>query len=508
MPAQHILTPEEIARRCHAVSPALGRRWQVVINLAESVRHNHGVAYLVGGAVRDLLLGFVPEDFDIEIHGLSAETVEEIVRRHGQTSSVGRSYGVLKLHCEGRDIDVALPRHDTKTGAGHRDFSVGIDPHMGIAAAAERRDFTIGAIYGEILTGALHDPFGGIVDLQNKTLRVVHPKKFVEDPLRLLRALQLAARFELTAEPATMLILRELVAEMGVLSRERIHGEWLKILQAKHVSLGLQLGRSTGYFEAWLPELSALWNTPQPPRAHPEGSVWDHSLLVVDEIPAVAKRFDISPDRYPLVVLAGLLHDVGKSITTRHTASGFDAPQHAQAGIEPTRAVLSRLGFQDREIRVVVALVAHHQHPHQLYGLTLHGQSPTVGQLRRLQRELEPATLSEVLTLAIANTLGRGPFTQPDGLVAMPSSDPAENWWRKKIDDEKLNEPLEPILTGRDLVERNWPTGPLIGEAVHLADQLGLHGFSRAEVLHILDSITTPSDVVSSLRDLVQAEGA
>ncbi len=508
MPAQHIITPEEIARRCHAADPALGRRWQVVINMAEAVHREHGVAYLVGGAVRDLLLGHVPEDFDIEVHDLSAEAVETIVQRYGQTSSVGRSYGVLKLHCEGRDIDIALPRHDTRVGAGHKDFSVGIDPHMGIATAAERRDFTIGAIYLEILTGKSHDPFGGIIDLQNKILRVVHPKKFIEDPLRLLRALQLAARFELTAEPATMLILRELVPDMGALSRERIHGEWLKMLQAAHVSLGLQLGRSVGYFEAWHPELSALWNTPQPPRTHPEGSVWDHSLLVVDEIHAIAKRFDVTPERYPLVVLAGLLHDIGKAVTTRHTASGFDAPQHAQAGIEPARVVMSRLGFQEREIRVVVALVAYHQHPHRLYELTHHSQPPSAGQFRRLQRDLGPASLSELLVLAVANTLGRGPFTQSDGLVAMPVVDPAENWWRKKIDEEKLNEPLEPILTGRDLVERDWPTGPMIGEAVHLADRLGLHGFSRAEVLHILDTVKTPSEIVASLRDLVHAEGA
>jgi len=170
---------------------------RAVLVLADRVKDKGGRALLVGGCVRDMLLMVEPKDFDIEVYGIAPQHLEEIVKSLGAASEIGKAFAVLKLHIDGTDIDVALPRTDSKTAPGHTGFAVHADPSMTYVEAARRRDFTINAILLDPLTGEIVDPHHGAEDLQTKTLRVVDPVSFGHDPLRVLRGLQFVARFSL-----------------------------------------------------------------------------------------------------------------------------------------------------------------------------------------------------------------------------------------------------------------------------------------------------------------------
>lgn len=172
--------------------------------------HTGGKVYAVGGFVRDYLLKGIPNDMDIEIHGVVLNDVREILKgEFGSINEVGKSFGVFKVG----EFDISLPRKDSKTSPGHKGFDINVDPFMGIKEALRRRDFTINAMAyhsdGECLT--LHDPYGGYDDLKNKILRIVDPQTFVEDPLRVLRGVQFASRFNLSIDPETFRLMRSLI---------------------------------------------------------------------------------------------------------------------------------------------------------------------------------------------------------------------------------------------------------------------------------------------------------
>ncbi len=507
-PNEHALTfpPELVRERLASADPELATTWEAVTTFAAEVEQTGGRAYLVGGAVRDQVLGRRPKDFDVEVHGLPAAIVERLAQNLGSVKSVGQSFGVMKIRHGQHNLDISLPRRETKTGAGHRDFSVGIDPQMDLRSAAGRRDFTLGAIYQDIVSGAVEDPYGGVPDLRAGILRMVRRETFLEDPLRVLRGMQFAARFGLTAEPSTVATMREMVPEMGNLSPERIRDEWKKLVLADRPSLGLQLGRETGYVEQWQPELSALWTTPQDPHHHPEGDVWNHTLLVLDQLKRVMVGQKFSTESRLVIALAALTHDFGKPDTTRNVEGQFVAHGHEAAGLAPAQTFLTRLGFEQKVIDRVLPLVAAHLRPEQLWRATQQGIPPKPASFRRLQRDIEPSTIEELVAVTTADQLGRGPFPRPDGLVSMPDHYDGADWWIQQIIAEKLHQPAEPILWGRDLVEHGWPPGPMIGEAVRLVEQLSLGGLSRQEALQIIDSAGSPTEAITSLESLVAAE--
>ncbi len=505
---QKNLNPKNLLEQCAAVSSDFGKLCQAVFDFAAEVKKAGGQAFFVGGAVRDQLLGLTPKDFDIEVHGLDSAHVETLAKKLGPAQSIGLSFGILKISNAGHDIDISLPRRETKTGAGHRDFSVGIDPQMGLTEAARRREYTISAIYLNIVTGQLEDPYHGAADLRKKLLRMVDKKTFVEDPLRLLRGMQLVARFGLTVDPDTLTAMQEIVPNMGHLSAERVRTEWQKLVLAERPSLGLQLGRTSGYIEQWLPELSALWTTPQDPRHHPEGNVWDHTLLVIDRICGLAAVAKATPDVQLILALSALAHDLGKPDTTRNVEGRFVSLSHESVGLTATESLLVRLGFEEKLRRRVGALVRNHLRPDQIFQAARAGIEPKLSVFRRLIHDLRPATLPEAIFLATADQLGRGPWPRPDGLMAMPEHYDGLEWWTATIAKNKLDQPLEPILWGHDLVARGWPAGPMIGEAVRLADQLAMIGFSRRDVLQVLATVTKPEETITALRSLVQSESS
>ena len=308
--------------------------------IASIVREHGGRALVVGGWVRDRLLGRPGKDVDLEVYGLPAPRLKPLLDSLGPVNTVGESFTVYKV----LDVDVSLPRRESKIGRGHRAFEVSGDPDMAPEDAARRRDFTVNAIAWDPLTDAYLDPFDGRRDLlERRLLRAVDPRTFGDDSLRVLRGIQFAARFDLQMDPGTKEICRRI--PLDDLPAERIWGEMEKLLLlANRPSAGFALALDLGVIDRLFPELKALVGCPQEPEWHPEGDVWVHTLLVIDE--ARRRIDDLDRPRQLTVMLGAVCHDLGKPPTTAFVDGRIRSIDHEQAGVAPTAALLGRLNVQ------------------------------------------------------------------------------------------------------------------------------------------------------------------
>jgi tRNA nucleotidyltransferase (CCA-adding enzyme) len=418
---------------------------ELVTRLAGAIRDEGGRALIVGGWVRDQLLGRDSKDFDIEVFGIEAGRLRAILERFGRVDAVGESFTVYKVG----GIDVSLPRRESKIGRGHRGFAVEGDPNLSLEEAARRRDFTINAMSRDPLTGELIDPFGGAADLEARILRMVDPATFGDDSLRVLRCVQFAARFELTIDPATADVCRSL--PLDDLPAERIWGEFEKLLLgAERPSIGLALAWELGVIHKLLPELVPLADTPQDPEWHPEGDVWTHTLMVVDE--ARRRIDDLEHGPAVAMMLAALLHDIGKPQTTVVANGRIRSPGHEEAGVEPATRVLDRLnvwtidGYDVR--RSVLGLVAQHLKP------SAFRKAPTPvsdGAFRRLAQKVDLELLAR---FAKADCHGRaGTFDCSD-----------MDWFLERARSLGVEHaPPAPLVMGRHLLELGVRPGPGMG---------------------------------------------
>ncbi|MFA6317541.1 MAG: polynucleotide adenylyltransferase, partial [Elusimicrobiota bacterium] len=335
---------------------ALGR---ALDKICRAVHEAGGRALVVGGSVRDALIGLPAKDLDVEVYGVEPTRLQELLKAHFNVSLVGQAFGVIKIL--GVSMDVSIPRRESKSGLGHKGFDVLSDPGLSLEEASSRRDFTVNAMALDPATGELFDPHGGRKDLEARVLRHVS-EKFREDPLRVLRGMQFAARFELTPAPETVALCRSIEPEG--LASERVFEEWRKlILQGSRPSLGLTFLKDTGWLSHY-PELEALVGCEQEPEWHPEGDVWAHTLHGMD---AFARR-RIGDEAEDIVVgFAVLCHDFGKPSTTRFEDGRIRSWEHEEAGGEPCRRFLERLTNQAGLIASVLPLVTAHMRPDELF---------------------------------------------------------------------------------------------------------------------------------------------
>ncbi|MGB1127655.1 MAG: CCA tRNA nucleotidyltransferase [Opitutales bacterium] len=426
-----------------------------VAKIAEQLKATGGRACLVGGCVRDALLGIPAKDIDMEVYGLDIDVVESTLKPYFRLDTVGRSFGVLIV--KGADIDIALPRRESKTGPKHTDFAVEGDPGMSPEEAASRRDFTINAISCDPLSGEIIDPFAGTADLKARRLRHVSDA-FSEDPLRVLRGMQFIARFNLKAEPETIALCRQLSPD--ALPAERLWEEWKKlILKGESISAGLSFLRACGWLQ-YFPELEALVGCEQDPQWHPEGDVWTHTLHALD---AFAKH-RIDDTWEDLVVgLAVLCHDFGKPETSYADEEGrIRCPRHDVEGVPVAQAFLKRLTRQKKIFEDVLPLVEQHMRP-----LALYRDGAGDSAIRRLAARVE--RVDRLVRVAHADKNGRPPI---------PPDDFPEGKWlleRAAALAIKDNAP-KPILLGRHLIELGIHPGPSFGRILDCAYEAQLDG--------------------------------
>jgi tRNA nucleotidyltransferase (CCA-adding enzyme) len=440
--------------------------------IVQAVHDAGGRALVVGGWVRDRLMNRPSKDIDIEVYGLPADRLRTLLAAFGPVNAVGESFTVYKV----ADIDVSLPRRESKAGRGHKGFEVHGDPFLSPVEAARRRDFTINAIAWDPLTGDYVDPFDGRGDIDRRVLKAVDPATFPEDSLRVLRAMQFAARFEFDLEPGTAELCRRI--PLDDLPAERIWGELQKLLlEARRPSIGFSLALELGVVDRLFPELKALVGCPQEPEWHPEGDVWVHTLMVIDE--ARTRIDDLDRPRQIAVMLGAVCHDLGKPPTTAFLDGRIRSIDHEQAGVEPATAVLDRLnihsvgGFDVR--KQVLGITAHHLKP----GMFAMSKTPVSdGAFRRLAQKVDLELLARV---AASDCRGRGGDFD---------CSPMDRFLERARQLGVQHAPPAPLVLGRHLLTLGVAPGPRMGEILRAVYERQLDG-----------SITTVEDGIAFARE-------
>jgi tRNA nucleotidyltransferase (CCA-adding enzyme) len=444
------------------------------IRIAERVSEAGGRALIVGGWVRDRIMGRPCKDVDLEVYGLDASRLRELLAEFGSVNTVGESFTVYKVV----DVDVALPRRESRTGRGHKGFEVTGDPRLSFEEAARRRDITINAIGWDPLTSGYIDPFNGRRDLDARLLRAVDLETFGEDSLRVLRVIQFAARFEFALDAATADLCRTI--PLDDLPAERIWGEVEKLLlHAARPSIGFRLALDLAVIDKLFPEVKALVGCEQEPEWHPEGDVWVHTLMVIDE---ARKRIDdLDRPRQVSVMLGALCHDLGKPPTTAFVDGRIRSIDHEQAGVAPATAVLDRLnihtmdGFDVR--REVLGITAHHLKP----GMFRQSRTPVGdGAFRRLAQKVDLELLARV---AKSDCLGRtGGFDCS-----------AMDWFLERARQLGVEHaPPAPLVMGRHLLALGMNPGPRVGVVLKQIYEKQLDG-----------SIVTLDDGIALAREIL-----
>lgn len=475
-----------------------GPGFELVAQICAAARDAGGRALIAGGLVRDgvmaQLAGAPPppaRDLDLEVYRLESAKVRKLLERFGHVDAVGEAFTVYKLAVHGPDgrqeIDVSIPRRDSKVGPGHKGFAIQGDPLMSVEDAARRRDFTINAMLWDPLTGEVLDPFRGVDDIRARTLRAVDRATFPEDSLRVLRAMQFAARFEFVIDPATAALCRSL--PLDDLPAERLWGEMEKLLlRARRPSIGLRDGLTLGAVDRLFPELKALVGCPQEPEWHPEGDVWVHTLQAVDVAAGLVD--DLDRPRKLVVLLGTLCHDFGKPLTTKTIDGRIRSLDHEERGVPPAESFLERLKvytFDGYDVRAQVkAIVANHLKPG-----TFFRERDRVGDgaFRRLARKCD---LDLLYRVAKADSLGRRAPGAPE-----PDAE-AQEWFIARAKAlNVMHEPPAPLLMGRHVLELGVKEGPAVGKITAAVYELQLDG-----------RITTLEEAIAEARKLLRNQTA
>jgi tRNA nucleotidyltransferase (CCA-adding enzyme) len=444
-----------------AMPPALARILRETLELAR--------AYLAGGCVRDGLLGCAPKDFDVEVFGVSYEQLVAALSKWGRTDLVGRSFGVVKLFLrDGEEYDFTLARKDSKTAPGHKGFKIEFDAGLTLEEATARRDFTINSLLYDPREDKILDPHRGQEDLRERILRHTSAA-FVEDPLRVLRGFQFAARFELRAAAETIALCRSIKSSISELPKDRIWHEWRKwAIKSAKPSLGLAFLRECEWLEHY-PEITALIGTPQDPRWHPEGDVFVHTSHCLDAMAALPEFAPADDDTKAVLMFATLTHDFGKATTTVIEADGISSAGHEAASVPLADSFLERISAPLHLRERIRPLALNHM---------FHADMVTDRSVRRLARRLAPESVESLAILMTADSMGRPPRpAQVPEIVSKLRAKAAEL-------DVQASAP-KPILLGRHLLARGMEPGaafkPILDEAFEAQLDGAFHDVAGAE---------------------------
>ena len=418
------------------------------------------VALLVGGCVRDRLLGVIPKDYDVA----TSATPDQIQILFPRAQLVGAHFGVCLIsEDEGVHVEVATFRCEGEYSDGRRPDEVSFvtDPKLD----AKRRDFTINGLFEDPLSGQILDYVGGRADLHAKRIRAIGDpvRRFREDHLRMLRAVRFAARLGFAIEHETLAAIREQAAQITRISAERIREELVRILIEGHVRSGLELLDSSGLLARILPEVKAFQGVEQPPEFHPEGDVWTHVLMMLDHLE--------SPSR--TLALGVLLHDVGKPATfKRADRIRFDG--HDQVGASMAHDILSRLKFPNDEVEQVSSLVANHMKFKDVRNM----------RLSTLKRFLRLPAFSEHLELHRLDCLASNGYTDAYAYVESKLME---------FNTEQLRPPN--LITGADLIAAGYTPGPKFKDVLAKVETAQLEGelHSKEDALAFAKTVLDPA---------------
>lgn len=428
-------------------------------HIAALVSEAGGRTFYVGGYVRDKYMGIENKDIDIEVHGITPEKLGEILDNVGERLEMGASFGVFGLR--GYDLDIAMPRKEEATGRGHKDFAVFVDPFLGTKKAAMRRDFTMNAMMEDVLTGELVDHFGGMDDLKRGVLRHVNTKTFVEDPLRVLRAAQFAARFEFTVADETIELSKTM--DLSYLACERIYAELEKaLLKAEKPSIFFEELRRMEQLSFWFREVEQLIGVEQSREHHPEGDVWNHTMLVLDE--AAKFREDT---RNPVgFMFSAICHDFGKILTTREIDGKIHAFGHEVEGLPLVKGFLKRITNEVKLRKYVLNMVELHMKPNIMAAQKAKIKSTN----KMFDASVDPEGL---ILFSIADHMGR---------TGMTRDEKTEAFLRERLDI--FHETMEkPYVMGCDLVKAGLKPSPKFHEILEYAHKLRLARVSKENAL-------------------------
>lgn len=431
--------------------------------IALKIEQAGGTTYLVGGYVRDKLLNRKSTDFDVEVHHLEKQKLQEILSSFGPVIETGASFGILSI--KGYPYEFALPRRESKTGLKHQDFEVALNPELGIVEAAKRRDFTINSIMMDVLTQEIFDPYHGQEDLKNKVLRVVNPKTFIEDPLRVFRGAQFVSRFGLSIESKT----KDLMSQMDVsyLSKERVFDEVKKaLLQSDKPSLFFDTLKEINQLSSWFKEVENLINVPQNPVYHAEGDVYIHTMMVVD-----AAKTLLSEVKEPLsFMFSALCHDFGKAVCTTVDEKGIHAYGHETYGLPLVESFIKRLTNNKQLLKYVLNMTELHMRP----ALLAQHESKLKKTNTLFDQSINP---EDLILLVKADYLGQ--MTQVNQTLNV-------NFLKDRLDQYHRLMAQE-YVTGKDLLELGLEPNEAFKEYLAYAHKTRLAGVSKEETLkHIL----------------------
>lgn len=428
---------------------------------------------LVGGSVRDHFLNIPIKDYDIEIFGInSLEIIQNCLQKYGSVKLVGKLFGVLTLRVNEYDFDFALPRTEKKVGNTHQDFEIITNANLSFKEAALRRDFTINAIGYNFSTKEFLDPFDGIKDLKNRTIKHIDDKTFIEDSLRVYRAVGFASRFDFKIEEKTKELCKQMVFknELEYLPKERIYEEFKKLfLKSSKPSIAFELMRELGVLK-YFSELELLINCIQEPEYHPEGDVWIHTMMCLDEMARILKEEKIEDEYKKLYLFYGILcHDFGKPFCTKVINGKITSFKHENLGIEPTISFLSKLTNEKKFIEIVCSLVKNHLVPFQLY--------LAESSLKAIKRLSLKVNIEDLCLVCLADCLGRT-------IKDKEKCPKATSWLLEKAKELDIhNEPIKPIIQGRDLIKLGFKPSHKFKEILEFAFDLQLDFHLEKELI-------------------------
>lgn len=455
----------------------------VILEIAQLIDKNNWRTFLVWWTIRDILMWIMPKDFDIEIHGLLPEKIEDIVASFWKISNVGKSFWITKLSVKNWiEIDISVPRRDSKIWIGHRWFNIDIDTHMWIEEACKRRDFTMNSIAFDLITNEIYDPYGWMHDIEDNILKITNPETFIDDPLRVLRCMQFISRFWSSLDTESIPTIQSMIPFLKELPKERIWEEWRKLLlKSKKPSVWLKKAMELWILEVLHPELSELKKTEQDPIWHPEWNVWIHTMMVIDQIQDISQRDKLAKDTHLLLALAALCHDLWKPKTTKIVNNKITSYNHEAEWIIPTKTLLASIDIPSHFIDKIVPLVQYHLLPIQFYQSEKSWITITNGAIRRLAQKLFPASIYELVLLAEADYFWRWGRSSDDIFLA----------WKWLLDralvlSVDLKKP-ENIISWKELIEMGYKSGREVWELITLANTLRDNDeLSKDEILKIL----------------------